>query len=939
MTALLRDYRPTGGRHDAAVDAGGAPRPGWAGVLAGIDRLGPDELVRRQRAADRLVQAEGAGVLLHDDTSPRAVGVGVVPLVLGDEVWSELAAGLAQRAELLQAIWRDLNGPCELLRAGVVPIEALATHPAFPLSPAGPPAARVRTGSGAGPGRPGSGPGPGRGNGQRQIEGQGFEQPLVLVGADLVVDANGRFLVARDLTDVANGDGQALLARSIVSRVLPPSDHPVDLVGHDSYARELRTHLARVAPAGRTSPRTVVLTGPPDEPGYVENAYLATQLGYSLAEPADVVVRGGRAWLRSLDGPEPIDVLLRRISEIALDPVQQRHLGTGGVAGLVEAARGRGVSLVNPHGAALVGHLALQPFLDAACQFLLGTGLKLPSVPTLWCGDPEHLAEVRAAPGRFVLHDTDPLGTGAGAGTGVDGGGRNGQGQFQQQSQSQGHSPTQSQSQSQSQGHGGAGGRGGPGLVAGSGRDRPGVADWLSRIEARPERYVAQLGVPLATAPCLVGRELQGRPVALRTQVLLAATGPQVFPGGHARVIGDDEYGDHGASPAVLTAATATAVGAGTAGSSTAGTGVDVWVLEPEHRPRSQQRPRARTTVPAIPQVDLRRSLPTQAAEAMYWTGRTAERAEMGARTALICLTRVINGEPRPADLLAMIDGLRAMSGGMLGPSVEATTFDLEAEVRSALSGRPASVVGNLRATVTTARAARPMLSERTWRLLALLDAEAAALDKLAGEPGLAAFDATEVLDRVLVPLAALSGLTGESVMRTAAWRFLDVGRRLERALLVLGLLEATLDPRTDEGAPDPFGASVPWDPLDNSDPLEGSLRLEATLAACECLVAYRRSFRSDVTRAAVGNLLLADPANPRSVQFQLDQLAVDLNDLPDRPVRRLQMAALRKAARALDGHISLGIGPLVLAVRAPLLEIGELMASGWFSEPHRRAR
>jgi uncharacterized alpha-E superfamily protein len=343
--------------------------------------------------------------------------------------------------------------------------------------------------------------------------------------------------------------------------------------------------------------------------------------------------------------------------------------------------------------------------------------------------------------------------------------------------------------------------------------------------------------------------------------------------------------------------------------------------------------------VPAIPQVDLRRSLPTRAAEAMYWTGRAAERAEMGARTALMCLTRVVHGEPRPADLLAMIGGLRTVSGGLLGPPAEPTTFDLEAEVRAALSGRPASVVGNLRSTVTSARAARPMLSERTWRLLALLDAEATALEKLAGEPGLAAFDATEVLDRVLVPLAALSGLTGESVMRTAAWRFLDVGRRLERALLVLGLLEATLDPRTDDGTPDPFGASVPWDPLDPTDPLEGSVRLEATLAACESLVAYRRSFRSDVTRAAVGNLLLADPTNPRSVRFQLDQLAVDLNDLPDRPVRRLQMAALRKAARALDGHMSMGIGSLVLAVRAPLLEIGDHMATGWFSEPHRRAR
>jgi uncharacterized alpha-E superfamily protein len=724
------------------------------------------------------------------------------------------------------------------------------------------------------------------------------------------------------------GDGHALLARSIVTRVLPPSRHPVDLAGHEAYTRDLRAELALAAPPGRTGPRTVVLTGPPDEPGYVENAYLATQLGYSLAERDDVVVRAGRAWLRSLDGPEPIDVLLRRVPETTLDPAEAPRPGSTGVAGLVEAARERGVTLVNPYGAGIVAHLALQPFLDAASRHLLGRPLLLPSLPTLWCGDPDHLAEVRAAPERFVLHDTDPLGAG-----------------------------------------------GGPGL-GGDHHDPSGAADWLHRIEGRPERYVAQLEVPLATTPCLMDGAVRGRQVALRTQVLLLRDGrrPVVLPGGHGRIIDDsgspwsgrglggpDDDGGHdagdlddgtpwsgggrpGAGRRATSAARAHLLRAGAVagvddGAWSGHTGVDVWVVgtAPERRDR-----RSGGALPAISQVDLRRSLPTRAAEAMYWTGRTAERAEMGARTGLVCLTRVLNGEPRPADLLAMIDGLRAVSGGMLGPAVEATPFDIEAEVRAALSGRPASVVGNLRATVATARAARPLLSGRTWRLLAMLDAEATALDKLADQPGLAAFDATEVLDRVLVPLAALSGLTSESVVRTAAWRFLDVGRRLERALLVLGLLEATLDPRADDGSPDPFGASVPWDPLDPfdpTDPREGSLRLEATLATCESLVAYRRSFRSDVTRAAVGNLLLADPANPRSVRFQLDQLAVDLNDLPDRPVRRQQMAALRRAARLLDGHATTAIGPLVLAVRAPLLEIGDLMASGWFSEPHRRVR
>src|SRR5262249_39774212 len=110
---------------------------------------------------------------------------------------------------------------------------------------------------------------------------------------------------------------------------------------------------------------------------------------------------------------------------------------------------------------------------------------------------------------------------------------------------------------------------------------------------------------------------------------------------------------------------------------------------------------------------------------------------------------------------------------------------------------------------------------------------------------------------------------------------------------------------------------------------------------------AYRRSFRSDVTPAAVADLLLGDPTNPRSVRFQLDQLAVDLNDLPARPVRQQQLAALRRAMWALDRHLPLAgsrsaprpAGRRVLAVRGPLLSIGQAMAAGWFAElPRRRS-
>ena len=152
------------------------------------------------------------------------------------------------------------------------------------------------------------------------------------------------------MTDVPSGDGHALLARAVSARVLPPVHPALGLVGHRAYTSALRATLAAAAPSERPSPRTVVVTGAPDDPGYVEDSYLATQLGYDLAERADVAVRDGRVWLRSLDGLEPVDVLLRRVPETAFDPVEDAQYTGAGVAGAVGVDRDGHVAIVNPFG-------------------------------------------------------------------------------------------------------------------------------------------------------------------------------------------------------------------------------------------------------------------------------------------------------------------------------------------------------------------------------------------------------------------------------------------------------------------------------------------------------------------------------------------------------------------------------------------------------------
>jgi uncharacterized alpha-E superfamily protein len=203
-----------------------------------------------------------------------------------------------------------------------------------------------------------------------------------------------------------------------------------------------------------------------------------------------------------------------------------------------------------------------------------------------------------------------------------------------------------------------------------------------------------------------------------------------------------------------------------------------------------------------------------------------------------------------------------------------------------------------------------------TWRLINTLDAERSMLAVASDKAD--SFLITESLDRIMVDLAALGGLTLESMVRGPGWRFLDLGRRLERAVLLLGLIEATM-------------ADTPS--ADVVQPV-----FELVLGASECLVAYRRRYRSDFRQAAFEELLVHDDSNPRSLVFQLDRINEHLAALPWHPDAVLHRQFLDAAAHgSLTDHRDRSLTQLVVDVRGPLLQLIQELMVGWFTHPARR--
>jgi uncharacterized alpha-E superfamily protein len=199
----------------------------------------------------------------------------------------------------------------------------------------------------------------------------------------------------------------------------------------------------------------------------------------------------------------------------------------------------------------------------------------------------------------------------------------------------------------------------------------------------------------------------------------------------------------------------------------------------------------------------------------------------------------------------------------------------------------PRSLVGSLADLLQASLSARELVSTHTGQVLALLEDRLGAL-RAASAPA----EIEEIAGATLINLMALVGLSAESMVRDPGYLMSDIGRRLERARLLVRLLLETLVP-------------VP-------DPDIAGLTHEALLACCESLVAYRRRYRSDIEVDALSSLLITDASNPRSLAFQADRLMADLRRLPGEPPQR----ALESLGSVLERLLVADLGRLLTPAR-----------------------
>ncbi len=712
--ALLAKRAP-GGHYDSLRD-GDALRPKWRTFFENAVNMLPagsrtpkavlDELDELHKSLARKIENNGITYNLYSDavSQPRPWSLDLLPMIIDQAQWQQIERGVAQRAELLNRILADIYGPQDLVKNGMLPTALIHGHPGY-----------LRPVHGAMP------------------RGRAF---LHIAAFDLARGPDGNWWVMSQRTQAPSGLGYALENRMIVSRLFPDAFRAlkVDKLA-DSY-KTLIASLVAHSPAGSDA-RVVLLTPGPYNETYFEHVYLARYLGIALVEGGDLVVRDERVWLKTLKGLEPVDVILRRLDDDFLDPLELRADSALGVPGLMQAYRAGNVVLANAPGTGFLESAAILGFLPKICQALLGAPLAIPSIASWWCGERSALRTLIPQLSDYVLKPT-----------------------FNDR-----------------------GRRFVPAIGKSlSARERE---QWTGKIALRPEEFSAQKFLPLSHTPSWQG--LNATPAtppiassAAMIRVFALSNGPghwHVMPGGLARI-----------APA----------GRDVVSMYRGGSSADLWVIT-GHATEDTAPLSATLTPIATHRATL--GIASRAAENLFWFGRYTERLENTTRLARVTLEALASIDEESPETLEWLHRLALSNGliNKAVPTPKQSAHVFERALIASLADKEAklgaySVAATLSSLGYSAFAVRERLALEQWSLVA---ASAAEFDTMMAGETRTTQQALRALERLSTNVMAMTGAQTDRMTRDDGWRLLSMGRHIERLSTLAAALAEAFDTGT----------------------------------------------------------------------------------------------------------------------------------------------
>jgi uncharacterized circularly permuted ATP-grasp superfamily protein len=368
------NYRSTA--FDELIGTDGGPRPAADHLVRYLSKLSDRDVAARQVAASAIARVSGITFTVYSDgrNVDRPLPFDLIPRVLASSEWERTEAGLKQRIRALNLFIGDVYGEQRIFKDKVVPAELLANSVNF------------------------------------RRECIGVKPPLGVwahvCGSDLVRDADGKLYALEDNLRIPSGVSYMLENRIVAKRVFPELFETCTILPVDEYPMQLYETLAALSPRPGEQPVIALLTPGVFNSAYFEHTYLAQAMGIELVEGTDLFVgEDDCTYMRTVYGPQRVDVIYRRVDDLFLDPEVFKPDSVLGVRGLMRSWRAGKVALANAPGAGVADDKVVFTYVPKMIEYYLGEEALLPNVPSYLCTDEgerryvlDHLGELVVKP-------------------------------------------------------------------------------------------------------------------------------------------------------------------------------------------------------------------------------------------------------------------------------------------------------------------------------------------------------------------------------------------------------------------------------------------------------------------------------------------------------------------------------------------------------------
>ncbi len=438
---------------DEMNDANGVCRAHYQDFSRWLANTPPELLAQRRREADLLFHRAGITFTLYGDEqdTERLIPFDIIPRSIPASEWSVIERGCIQRVKALNMFLADIYHDQRIIKAGIIPADQVLGNEGY----------------------------------QKAMVGLDLHRDIYshISGVDLVRDGDGTYYVLEDNLRTPSGVSYMLEDRKMMMRLFPEVFAKQRIAPVDHYPNLLLKTLK--SSSLLDNPNVVVLTPGRFNSAFFEHAFLAREMGVELVEGADLFVQDLKVFMRTTDGPKPVDVIYRRIDDAFLDPKAFNPESMLGVPGLVAAYCAGNVVLANAIGTGVADDKSIYPYVPEMIRFYLDEEPVLQNVPTFQCRKPDELSHVLANLPELVVKETQ--------------------------------------------------GSGGYGMLVGPASSAAEIEDFRQRIKARPHAYIAQPTLSLSTCPTFVENGIAPRHIDLRPFVL-SGKETRLVPGGLTRV-------------------------------------------------------------------------------------------------------------------------------------------------------------------------------------------------------------------------------------------------------------------------------------------------------------------------------------------------------------------------------------------------------------------